>query len=54
MTSEALPESVTPESLTRALRRSGVLGEGRVSAVETENARSTVLSHRPVAPRLRR
>ena len=44
MTSEALPESVTPESLTRALRRSGVLGEGRVSAVETENSRSTVLS----------
>jgi hypothetical protein len=44
MTSEALPESVTPESLTVALRRSGVLGEGRVSAVEAENARSTVLS----------
>jgi hypothetical protein len=44
MTSEPLPESVTPKSLTRALRRSGVLGEGRVSAIEAENARSTVLS----------
>jgi hypothetical protein len=30
MTSEALPESVIPESLTLALRRSGVLITGRV------------------------
>jgi hypothetical protein len=44
MTAEALPESITPESLTRSLRRAGVLGEGRVGAVEAENARSTVLS----------
>ena len=44
MTNEALPESVTAESLTRALRRSGTLGDGRVSEVEAENARSTILS----------
>src|SRR5277367_3867800 len=44
MISEASPESVTPESLTLALRRSGILGEGHVSAVEAENARSTILS----------
>ena len=44
MTPEALPDSITPESLTRALRRSGVLGKGAVSAVEGENARSTILS----------
>ena len=44
MTNEALPESVTAESLTRALRRSGILGDGRVSEVEAENARSTILS----------
>ena len=44
MTSEALPELITPESLTLALRRSGALGEGRVSAVEAENPRSTILS----------
>ena len=44
MTMDALPQSVTPESLTLALRRAGVLREGRVAAVEAENARSTVLS----------
>jgi hypothetical protein len=44
MTNETPPEGVTPESLTLTLRRAGVLGEGRVSAVEAENARSTVLS----------
>jgi Ecdysteroid kinase-like family len=45
MTSEALPESITPEGITLALRRSGILGEGRVVAtVEAENARSTILS----------
>jgi len=45
MTTEALPEPVGQESLTLALRRSGVLGEGgRVSAVEAARAWSTVLS----------
>jgi hypothetical protein len=44
MTRELLPQSVTPESLTLALRRSGVLREGRVATVEAENTRSTVLS----------
>jgi len=44
MTTHAPPESITPESLTLALRRSGALGHGRVSAVEAEQPRSTVLS----------
>jgi hypothetical protein len=44
MTNEALPEGVSPESLTLALRHAGALGEGQVSAVEAENPRSTVLS----------
>lgn len=44
MTTDALPQSFTPESLTLALRRSGVLDEGRVTAVEMEKPRSTVLS----------
>jgi hypothetical protein len=44
MTTEPLPESVTPEALTRALRRAGALGEGRVSEVTVESARATVLS----------
>jgi hypothetical protein len=44
MTTEPLPESVTPDSLTLALRRSGALGDGRVRAIDAENARSTVLS----------
>jgi hypothetical protein len=45
MTPEALPESITPEGLTLALRRSKILGEGQVVAmVEAENARWTILS----------
>jgi hypothetical protein len=44
MTNESVPESVSPESLTLALRHAGVLGEGRVEAVEIDNARSTILS----------
>jgi hypothetical protein len=44
MTTQAPPESITPDSLTLALRRGGVLGEGRVTAVEAEQPRSTVLS----------
>ncbi len=44
MTTEPLPESVTPEALTLALRRAGVLGEGRVSEVTVESTRATVLS----------
>ena len=44
MTTRTPPESITPESLTLALRRSGALGHGRVSAVEAEQPRSTVLS----------
>lgn len=42
---EALPESINPDTLTQALQRSGVLGESaRVSAVEAEKPRSTILS----------
>jgi hypothetical protein len=45
VTTEPLPEAVSPESLTQALQRSGVLGESaRVSAVEAEKPRSTILS----------
>ncbi len=44
MTTEPLPESITPEALTLVLRRSGVLGEGRVGEVIVESARATVLS----------
>jgi Phosphotransferase enzyme family len=45
MTTEVEPEAVTPESLTEALRRSSVLGDGgRVAAVESEKPRSTILS----------
>ena len=51
MTTEPLPESITPEALTLALRRSGVLGERRVSEVTVESTRATVLS-RIARPRL--
>ena len=44
MTTLMPPESITPDSLTPALRRSGVLVDGRVSSVEAEKPRSTVLS----------
>jgi hypothetical protein len=44
MTAEPAPESVTPEALTLTLRRCGVLGAGRVSAISATSARSTVLS----------
>ena len=44
MTTHTPPESITPDSLTLVLRRSGALGHGRVSAVEAEQPRSTVLS----------
>jgi phosphotransferase family enzyme len=41
---ESLPNGVTSDGLTRALLHCGALGEGRVSYVAVENARSTVLS----------
>lgn len=44
MTSEALPEAVQCERLTNALRRSGVLGDGRVSDVAVESSRATIPS----------
>jgi Phosphotransferase enzyme family len=39
-----LPEAAQPENLTSALRRSGVLTDGRVTDVAVESARATVLS----------
>jgi hypothetical protein len=44
MTSETLPNAATPENLTHALRRSGSLGDGRVSEVVVESSRATILS----------
>ena len=50
---ESLPEAVSPETLTLALRRSGVLGGARVSAVEeTKRAIDRTLAHRSLAARL--
>jgi hypothetical protein len=43
-TSELLPEAVGCEQLTDALRRSGVLGSGRVSDVAVVSSRKTILS----------
>ena len=44
MTAEALPGSADAEHLTDALRRSGVLGRGRVSNVDVEHAYPAILS----------
>jgi hypothetical protein len=44
MTEESLPDFVTPEALTSALRRHGVLGEASVSDVALDKARTTILS----------
>jgi Phosphotransferase enzyme family len=44
MTTEPLPEAAQREALTSALRRSGVLTDGRVTDVSVESARATVLS----------
>jgi len=44
VTAEALPNSADAEHLTHALRRSGVLGRGRVCKVETERTYPTVIS----------
>ena len=44
MTTEPLPAAARAEHLTEALRRSGALGDGRVSSVVVESSRPTVLS----------
>jgi hypothetical protein len=44
MTLEPLPSSAEPSYLTEALRRSGVLGDGCISAVAVKNSRKTILS----------
>src|SRR5262245_9227140 len=44
MTTPALPPALDPEHLTDVLRRAGVLGDGRVSRVEIDSSRDTLLS----------
>ena len=41
---QSLPEAAQPERLTDTLRRSNVLGDGRVCSVAVENTRMTILS----------
>ncbi len=41
---EALPESISPESLTLSLRRAGVLCGGRVSSIDAEVSHTTIAS----------
>jgi hypothetical protein len=42
---QSLPQAVDANYLTEALRRSGVLGEGRVTDVAVEKSFATILSH---------
>ena len=44
MATSALPAALSPEHLTDVLRRAGVLDAGRVSRVEAENSRDTLVS----------
>jgi len=44
MSPDPLPGAAGPEYLTEALRRCGVLGDGRVSGVVVESSRPTILS----------
>jgi hypothetical protein len=44
MASEALPSACEPEYLTDVLRRSGALGDGRVTSVDVMSSRLTILS----------
>src|SRR5215470_6279170 len=44
MTTESLPEVIDAEHLTYALRRSGVLGDGRVRDITVESSRATLVS----------
>src|SRR4051812_24759687 len=41
---EPLPPTLPPDALTDPLRRAGVLGDGRVTAVEVVQVRPTILS----------
>jgi hypothetical protein len=45
MTTNALPAAAGADYLTDALRKSGVLGDGRVRDVDPENPHNTILSH---------
>ena len=45
MTTAPLPSAAEAAHLTEVLRRAGVLGAGRVRAVEVISARPTILSH---------
>lgn len=44
MKTEELPPAARPEYLTEALRRCGVLGQGRVSDVVVDSSKATILS----------
>ena len=45
MTTNALPPAANADHLTVVLRKAAVLGDGRVSDVDPENPRDTILSH---------
>jgi hypothetical protein len=45
MTTNPLPPAVTADHLTTALRKAGVLGDGRVRDVAVKSSRDTVVSH---------
>ena len=45
MTTNDLPPAANADHLTAALRKAGLLGDGRVRDVEPENPRDTILSH---------
>jgi hypothetical protein len=45
MSTNGLPPAANVDHLTGALRKAGVLGDGRVRDVEPENPRDTILSH---------
>jgi len=44
MATAALPSPLSPEHLTEVLRRAGMLDDGRVSRVEAESSRDTLVS----------
>jgi hypothetical protein len=44
MTSESLPTAASAEHITDALRRAGVLGDGRICDVVVESSCDTILS----------
>jgi hypothetical protein len=45
MTTQSLPKPIDAEYISQALRRSGVLGDGRVTDITVETSYPTILSH---------